>query len=1236
MKKALIGVVALLCLWSKGLGQEAKALEVGDEVPEMPLLFHSKAGAQKRSISDFSDQLLLLDFMNTTCASCIKSLPRMDSLQQQFPGKLQVVVVTPQKQEAVDRFFRNNTVISGINIPFIAEDTILHQHFPHAFISHLVWIYKGKVVAITNSADVSAANITAIFNNETTKHWTTKRDILIKGTVTGLEGQPLENVVVQLKKSNKKINTDSSGYFIILHKEALDTLVFSLPGYGARQVVVKEPLLKPLLIKLLPEGKELEGVTVVHTGYQSLPKERATGSFEVISKEELNRRVGTDILSRLEGTTTGVLFDRRKMQPDQLTANPQDILIRGIGTITESIRAPLVVLNDFPYDGDINNINPADVESITLLKDAAAASIWGARAGNGVIVITTKQGKMNQRTALTLSSTINVQEKPDLFKLPVMSVNDYIDLETFLFDNGFYNADLNNTVQRPALTPVVELLAQRSNGSISAEDSAIRMNKLRAMDVRRDFEQYIYRAAVTQSHAVSLSGGTQKMNYYASGGLDKSQRSLVGNAFTRASFRFATVVLPVQKLELRMSISYSQSRSETGSLGEIGSEAYNYGSGKKMYPYAQLATEEGIPAVYTKDYRSGYTDTAGGGKLLDWKYRPLDELKLADNEQTLSDYIIHLRALYKFNQHLSIQAGIQQERSFHSNDSYKSIETYEARDLINQFTQLQGNTITNNVPPGGIMDASKGFLRSNIFRTQINFSKEWGKPHQVSAIAGTEIREREAGSSSHRFYGYDDNNLTFKVVDHTRAYPRYGGRGNAQIVQGIALQETLDRFASFFSNASYTLNGKYIVSASARKDASNLFGVTTNNKWKPLWSAGFSWNVAKEAFFRSSWLSQLRVRTTYGYQGNVNNTLTSNTIISVASASGTITNTPYATLRTPADPSLTWESIAQFNTGIDFSTLNGSVSGSLEFYSKKSNDLIFSAQVDPTTGIRSLSKNSASMVGNGVDVTLNVQNTKRHFKWSTTYLFSYNTARVTDFYEAANRGISGFVVNGGVGINVIKGESPYALYSYPFAGLDPQTGDPMGYLNKEVSKDYLGIINQGLNEADLVRHGNALPAFFGFINNTLSYGNLSLYLSVGYKLGYYFKKTTVSYYGFLNTGDHHADFANRWRQPGDEALTHVPSFTYPLSNARRDNFYQGASVNVFRGDHLRLQQIRLNYAVRGSRTPKGLIGKCNVFATASNLGILWRANKAGLDPEYNNNSAYPPPRSFAAGVNLSF
>lgn len=276
------------------------------------------------------------------------------------------------------------------------------------------------------------------------------------------------------------------------------------------------------------------------------------------------------------------------------------------------------------------------------------------------------------------------------------------------------------------------------------------------------------------------------------------------------------------------------------------------------------------------------------------------------------------------------------------------------------------------------------------------------------------------------------------------------------------------------------------------------------------------------------------------------------------------------------------------------------------------------------------------MVGTGVDITLNVQNMKRRLKWNTSYLFSYNTARVTDFYEAATRGISGFVVNGGVGINVVKGESPYAVYSYPFAGLDPQTGDPLGYLNKEVSKDYLGIINQLLSNADLVRHGNALPRFFGFINNTLSFGNLSLYASVGYKLGYYFKKNTVSYYGFQVNGGTHADFANRWRKPGDEAVTNVPSFVYPLTNARRDNFYRDASVNVFRGDHLRLQQLRLNYTLPGIFSQKAGIRKCEVFTTASNLGLLWRANKAGLDPEYDNNSAYPPPRSFAAGINLSF
>lgn len=1067
-----------------------------------------------------------------------------------------------------------------------------------------------------------------------------KNRLVINGKVSDRDQTPISNVTLFAKHNRVTVNTDAGGSFRIILNSFPDTLMISCVGFEPQEITLNESSPKTLVVVLSSNVKLMREVSITTDGYQNLPKERVTGSFETIDNKKLNLRAGSDILSRLEGVSTSILFDKRQMKGSQNSIDANNIIVRGLSTITESIKAPLIVLNNFPYEGNIENINPNDVENITILKDAAAASIWGARAANGVVVITTKKGSYNQPARLSLNTNMTMTEKPDLFYYPQMSSSNFIDVETFLFSKGFYNSDINDIYNHPSLTPVVEILLKQRNGNISDSQAKELIDQLRTKNVKNDFEKYIYRRSYLRQYFLNLSGGNGEIKYSISGGLDKSLSNLVGNSSQRVTVRSETSYKPLKNVEAQLSIIYTSSGETDNSLGETGSSSYNYrvkGTPKQLYPYAQLADQNGNPLAIPRDYRMDFVDTFLTGKLLDWKYRPLDELKLADNETKTGDILINASVNYKMLKALALQLSYQYQKESNVSTSIKDKSTYYTRDLINSFTQI--DPLTKKpvyiLPNGGIWDRFQGELRANSLRGQINISNFLSGPHELNGIAGTEVRDRTAQSNTSRTYGYNSQTLSYTPVDYINYYPLIDGFNYGQIPDNTNFEKTVDRFVSLYGNLAYSFKRKYSLSVSGRRDASNLFGVESNNKWKPFWSVGGAWTISDERFLKGLQNTFLRLRVTFGHQGNVNNSISPYTIITVLDAGASIISQPSAFLNAPANPDLTWENIGQLNVGLDVQAFKNRVSATLDFYRKNSKNLIFGAAVDPTTGLGSVNKNSASFQTKGAELSINSKNVAGQFNWNTTFQFSYSRSIVTDYLlKDGGRGTSGFVASSGLSIMALKGKDPYGIYSYRFAGLEPSTGDPLGYNGKAISKDYFAILNQSIDTASLIYNGSALPLIFGNINNTFSFKNISLTIGISYKLKYYFRKRSIRYYYLYNYGSMNADFSKRWRQPGDEKSTNIPSMTYPLSSSYRDDFFSGASVNVLKGDNVRVQFIKIGYDFPLKRLR---IQNLQVYLNASNIGIIWKANREGIDPDYDlTANSYPPLKALAFGVKLDF
>jgi len=1050
----------------------------------------------------------------------------------------------------------------------------------------------------------------------------------VTGQVFNEKKEPLPGVSVQLLVPTRSTKTDSEGRFKLVAPTQEGVLVFRFLGYHAKEVAFEENT-QSLTVYLDPEAISLNEVEVLNTGYQRLPKERATGSFVQLDNELVNRSVSTDIVSRLEDVTSGLSFDRR------MGGTPK-LAVRGRSTIFANDE-PLIVVDNFPYDGDLDNINPNDVASITVMKDAAAASIWGVRAGNGVIVITTKKGSINQKLAVELNANVTAGGRPDVFANPsFLNSSDFIDVQTYLFSEGFYESWLNDPNRRP-ISPVVELMSSdMDNPTISQK-----LNAFRQQDVRKDISKYLYRNLLKQQYAMNFSGGTENTSYFFSTGYDDNMESAVGNTDNRWNANTSLSFKPLKRLSITVNPVYTQSKTANNGFGYNG---LRVGS-MNLYPYAMLADEAGNFLPIEQDYSNAFKEDMEREGLLDWSYVPVKDLKERNNQTVLQDFRFNTNASYGLMQGLDVQLAYQYELQNADGENLRNADSYFVRNLINRYTEITDNGLIRNIPLGAILDKSVNRLTAHTGRFQINYEKEWQEKHRLVALLGAEVKQLRTVYSSSRVYGYDPEVLTSTPVDYNTNFVLQP-EGSSKIPYGNTNRETLNRFRSYFGNLAYSFQEKYQASFSARIDQSNFFGIAANQKSVPLWSIGGAWDVAKEAFYKSAVLPSLKLRATYGFNGNLDKSVTS--FVTAYYQTDIYTSAQNAFINNAPNPELRWEKIAVLNLGLDFAFKNDLVSGSIEYYKKSGHDIIGFASLDPTTGVYNNSANNYSYKGNfartsgkGVDVVLNSINLRSaQVRWTTNLLFSFSADKVTR-YDTKSTASNYLAYGSGLtstsnSISPLEGYPVYSIYAYKWGGLNPQTGDPQGYLDGALTTDYGALISSTTTD-DLVYVGRATPAFFGSIRNNISYKNFSLSFNISYKLCYYFRRPGLSYYSLFNYWVGNNEFADRWQNPGDEHITNVPSMP-EVGNAtqNRDDFYLNSEATVEKGDHVRFKDIRLGYDFRESRIGKLAINNLQLFAYMNNVGILWRKNRYGLDPDYDSAYSFPPLRTISIGFRAKF
>lgn len=1040
------------------------------------------------------------------------------------------------------------------------------------------------------------------------------------GRVLDQAGSPLAGATITAGKGGIATSTSGSGTFEIAVQDG-DHLSIKMLGYEPQDIEVNGNIGE---IRLTATNIVMETADVINTGYQSIPKERAVGSYVQVDNKLLNRSVSTNILDRLNGVVPGLTSDPIGNFNGEIQTNPNNrssgLTIRGKSTLLSSTD-PLIVVDNFPFEGELSSINPNDIESVTVLKDASAASIWGARSGNGVIVITTKRGKQNETIKIDFSSNLTVADRPDVYyNQNYIDSKNFIEIEQYLFDQGYFDSDLMDNSTYPVVSPAVEIMNLVKTGALTDAEGQKRLDVLRNPDVRKDWDNYIYQKALKQQYSLALHGGSDKMTYRLSAGYDHNKEELVRNGTNRLTINSLNTYRPLKNLELTAGLNYAQSRTD---LNNSFSQ-YSVSNGKysgSYFPYSMLADQMGNPLDILYGLGENYLQQSAQQGFRDWRYRPLQELAIANNRTKVNSILARLSATYKILPELSASANYQIEQQKISSRNHQTQDSYYVRNLFNTFSIYDPatNQLTSNFPKGDILNLTDYTWTSWNFRSQLNYDKTFGL-HGISALAGFESRELKTDGSAQSLLGYNDQFGTSNMaLDYVTYFPTSPSGSSRLPAPSGRIYGVINRFISYYANGSYNYNDRYTLTASVRTDGANLFGAKVNNRFTPLWSVGTGWKISNESFYKAAFLPYLHLRASYGFNGNTYRYGTA--LLTGRYGTALLTGAPAITSLTAPNPELSWERVKNLNLGLDFGTKNNFVTGSIEFYNKTGIDLVQPTTLAPQTGFTTYTANTAKTSTKGLDLNITANWIRKALQWKTIFQYSLVKDKILR-YDAPYSGIGGF---GG-----IVGKPLNALFAYKWEGLNPENGNPVGWLNGAKSEDYAAIITN-LKESDIVYKGNRTPTSFGSLRNDFTYKDFDLSFNITYFIGYSFRRGSIDpSYSTLLTSQRHTDYLNRWQKPGDEKNTNVPSLVYP-EDYSRSAFYRNSETLITPGDHIRLQDIRLGYDLnKVINSPKI---KINAFFYANNIGIIWRKNKNGLDPSVIN---YPVPRTYSIGINANF
>ncbi|ATL48875.1 SusC/RagA family TonB-linked outer membrane protein [Chitinophaga caeni] len=1042
--------------------------------------------------------------------------------------------------------------------------------------------------------------------------------IKVQGFIVDESGSPIVAATVRQKGTKIATLSDDQGRFIIETKDLRATLVITSIGFMPREVKAQGGHDMKVVMKL--NVNQLGSVSVVTTGYQTIEKERAAGSFSVVTEKDMQGKLQTNILDRLEGMVAG------------LTSYKGDVQVRGVSTVNGN-SSPLFVVDGIPYEGSLQAINPADIVSVNVLKDASAASIYGARAANGVIVISTRNGVAGP-ARLNYTGTMKLTPLPDRDYMNLMSSAELVDFQQEMF--GYASGDPNGLDPRRAMNDVFALLYKNKEGSLSDAELQVALEKFKSQDrYTQVLDELVRRTELLQQHNLSISGGSDFYKY-----------NLSANYMGNRPFEKAQGTSHRYGYNLKNTFNITKwFRLDVGLLGSNTKDDYDNGfngfnnlNGGKA-SYYMLRDEDGNPAQWWNAKSQYEIDRLNSLGLLDETYRPLDEMSRAHRAATSKYTNLNIGMNFKLYKGLSMDLKYQSERTEGYAKQFYDKNSYTVKTMVNDATVIDPATdlVTNYIPTGGQINETRNDQNSYTLRAQLNYQGKFNRKHEVNVIAGAEQRKILRSGTNVYKYGYDDYNLNYKPVDEL-LLSKYIYNTEALFNQFMLSRKETgfsyfdDRFVSFYGNASYTFNHRLTGTASIRMDQSNLFGTDPKYQYKPLWSAGLLYVVTQDQL---DWLDRLAVRTTYGINGNIAKQGGPYLIARDEQNTNYWTNEFQSSVVSPPNSGLRWEKTKVTNLGIDFSLFNRRLTGSLEYYNKNTNDLLGNLNSDPTIGWNSITLNYGSMFNRGVDLTLTSRNLEiNDFSWQSTLNFNYNKNELTRLENSSNE-LYSYIYRPQNRVGKPMG----ALYSIRYAGLDEE-GKPMAY-----TKDGKTVYStQDLTIEDLVYNGTSVPPYSASLLNTLRYKGLELFFMFTYYGGSVMRDVHspfLSLYPELNyTYNRERSALKHWQKPGDENIPGMaPAYAQGVSSII-SSIWEAADTHIQKADYIKLRDVTVSYQL-----PASLIRKASLknFRLSLQMQNVWRwsSNKQNLDPEVwsgttlSSTRGLLPPTTFTFGISAN-
>lgn len=1033
----------------------------------------------------------------------------------------------------------------------------------------------------------------------------------ISGIITDSEGEPLIGVAVKNEETRMGILTDANGYFQLPDDE--DNVILFISYVGKKDIRLKAR--KGNVIKIVMEDLVNQLNEVVVTGYQDIQKTKMTGAVTTITADKLNDRYTPNLLNNLEGRVAG------------LSTYGGKLTIRGTSSLYAEA-SPLLVVDGLPIEGKIEDLNPYDIESINVLKDAAATAIYGARASNGIIVITTKNAKEKNKINIDFTTNLTVYEKKNMDYSDnfYMTPSQQVDVESayykyYFFDNDGEISDPISTAQSyidmgSCFSPIEYAYLQLSKGNITQDQLNSTLSALKQNNYAKEYGDNILRRQVIQQYNLALRSRSDKssqnliINYkYDNNGKQNSYKNQFNvnykGIFNVSNWLTATLFL-------------------NGTFGRTKDPSSNYGSNPWSFPaYFSLYDENGDYAWNNIEYGNKYNSYEQNSHYRTMRYNPKEDLTndvISGRSQNMS---YHADLLFKILPELTVNTQFVYETMNASSRQYANANSYAYRMLRNAYTKEVDGKYSYLIPEsGGMLKTTNTDGDYWTWRGQINFDKTFNK-HSITALAGLEFRDALYKGVNGLLLGYDDqlqnsssalvnfadlSTMTYSPSFYNGQFYAYTyGYGEYFKDAMTPVTETHHRYSSAYFTATYTYDERYNAFFSFRKDYADVYGLNVKFRGKPLWSVGGAWNINNEPFAKSiNWMNYLKLRFSYGVTGNIYQGATSYMTAQTA-GNNKYSQLPISIVESPANPELKWEQTRTTDIGLDFSLFNNRLRGNIDYYHKVGKDLFSYKSLDPSKGFTSMFMNMASMKNDGVELQLTYDwlrsNNPSGLNWTTTYTLSYNKNRITSVENDATT--ASMLIR-----NPYKvGYPSSALWSYRFAGIDNDVnkGETLWYTS-EGNKQH-SVSSSGTDA--LVYSGQSEPKIIMGVDNTLRYRGLSLSILLSYYGGHKMRALAEEETFEVPTSSIPSYFLNAWTP---EKPTNTPGIgRYATHTGGLEATYGDIAVRP--ADFIKIRNIVFGYEIPGNYLSKLGIKHASIHLQIDNPKYLWVKNKMHIDPE---------------------